>query len=141
MRSLLICFLSIVSFIVSFSFAQEGNVDEEVQKARSFYFNPLKVKRDPFLPPNSLKTSGTSDLVNFDTNEMSLVAILSGMGAPKAMILLPGGKTHIVQKGDQIGRNRGRVKQITSSEVIVQETFKDYKNTTRSSVTKIKLAE
>lgn len=131
----------LMSAFVGFSSAQENQVDEEVQKARSFYFNPLKVKRDPFLPPSSLKSSTSSDLVNYDTNEMSLVAILSGMGAPKAMILLPSGKTHIVQKGDQIGRNRGRVKQITANEVVVQETFKDYKNTTRSSVTKIKLAE
>jgi Tfp pilus assembly protein PilP len=106
-----------------------------------YVFNPQKLKRDPFLPPDSLLQEKVSELLLYELSEMNLVAILSGMGAPRAMLMLPSGNTHIVQKGDQLGRNRGRVSQITHNELVVRETYKDYKNRQKNSFTRLKLAD
>jgi Tfp pilus assembly protein PilP len=93
-----------------------------------FSFNPLKVKRDPFTPPPVQPTEDVSDLLNFDLFELKLVAVMTGLGAPKAMVVLPDGKTHIVQQNDRIGRNRGFVVQVKENELVVQETFRDHRN-------------
>jgi len=126
--------LAILFVFSIFCFGQDN------EKAR-FYFNPLKVRRDPFLPPAAFERKGVNELTSFELNEMSLVAVLSGMGAAKAMILLPNGKTHIVQRGDAIGRNRGRVSAISGSEVVVKESFKDYKGSVKTSTAKLVLEE
>ncbi len=110
-------------------------------ESHSYTFNPLSVKRDPFEAPEINEKAGVNDLMKFDLNEMNLVAILSGMGRPQGMIVLPNGKTHIVQVGDLIGRHSGRIAKISDNEVIVKETFRDYQNRTRTSLTNLVLAQ
>jgi type IV pilus assembly protein PilP len=106
----------------------------------AYSFNPLAVKRDPFTPP-SVKGAEVSDLRRYDLNEMNLVAILMGMGAPQAMIQLPNGKTHIVQVGTPIGRRNGKVFKIKSDEVVVRESFTDYQNRVKSDFTSLVIAQ
>src|SRR5262245_53428079 len=96
--------------------------------APPYTFNPLSVKRDPFQAPDFKSAVTQSELQRYDLNEMNLVAILTGMGRPQAMIVLPSGKTHIVQVGDQMGRHNGRISKISDNEIVVRETFKDYQN-------------
>ena len=112
-----------------------------ISDSSTYTFNPLSVKRDPFEPPEASDKAGVNDLLRFDLNEMNLVAIMSGMGRPQGMIVLPNGKTHIVQTGDIIGRHNGKIAKITDSEVIVKETFRDYQNRLRSSLTNLVLAQ
>ncbi len=110
-------------------------------EAQGYTFNPIAVKRDPFDPPLFSDNSKVSELQLFDLNEMNLVAVLTGMGRPQAMLVLPNGKTHIVQAGDQIGRHKGRVSRITENEIVVKEVFKDYQGRSKTSLTNLVLAQ
>lgn len=106
-----------------------------------YTFNPLAVKRDPFEMPDLSSKSVQSDLEQYDLNEMNLVAILTGMGRPQAMLVLPNGKTHIVQVGDRVGRHSGKIFRIKENEIVVKETFRDYQNKSRTSLTNLVLAQ
>jgi Tfp pilus assembly protein PilP len=107
--------------------------------AEEFSFNPLKVKRDPFTPPPVAPSENVSDLLNFDLFELKLVAVMMGLGAPKAMVVLPDGKTHIVQQNDRIGRNRGFVVQVKDDELVVQEVFRDHRNREKKEFRSLKI--
>jgi Tfp pilus assembly protein PilP len=104
-----------------------------------YSFNPLGVKRDPFVPPEVAKKA-VGELNRYDINEMTLVAIMTGLGPAQAMIVLPNNSTHIVQTGDSIGRRNGRVARITANEVIIKESFRDYQNREKESQTSLVLA-
>jgi hypothetical protein len=104
-------------------------------------FNPVGVKRDPFQAPASREHEETNELLLFDLNEVNLVGIISGMGPPQGMVVLPNGSTHVVQVRDRIGRHNGRVHKITSSEVVVKESFKDFQGRVQFSFAKLLLAK
>lgn len=106
-----------------------------------YSFNPLQVKRDPFKPPESHDNKSVNELTLFDTNEMKLVAILTGSGSPQAMLVLPNKKTHIVQTGDAIGRRNGVVVRMTSNEVVVRESFVDFQGRKKTILNNLVLAE
>jgi len=106
----------------------------------AYSFNPLAVKRDPFLPPEAGGAKTVRELNRYEISEMQLVAVMTGLGAPQAMIVLPNGSTHIVQTGDSIGPRDGKVSRIASSEIAIRETFKDFQGNRKSSVTNLVLA-
>ncbi|MEO5667276.1 MAG: pilus assembly protein PilP [Bdellovibrionota bacterium] len=108
-------------------------------KVEDFTFNPLEVKRDPFAPPEVKVSDEVDELRKYDFFEMKLVAIMTGLGAAKAMIVLPSGKTHIVQEGDRIGRNSGSVISITAKQLTVVESFKDFRGREKKSYEKLTL--
>jgi len=106
-------------------------------KLEDFTFNPLSVKRDPFTPP-SIETKGNeNELVKFDLLEMKLVAIMTGLGTPKAMLVLPSGASHIIQEGDRLGKNRGYVSKIEPKAITVVESFKDFRGRTKKNYEKL----
>jgi Tfp pilus assembly protein PilP len=108
-------------------------------RIEDFTFNPLEVKRDPFSPPEVKASEQVDELRRYDLFEMKLVAIMTGLGAPKAMLVLPSGKTHIVQEGDRVGRNKGYVMKITAKELTVVESFKDFRGREKKSYEKLTL--
>jgi Tfp pilus assembly protein PilP len=80
--------------------------------------------------------------------EMRLIAIVSGMPRPKAMLVDPGGVGHVVERGDYIGRPKmiqatgsvsmtlnWRVDRIRDNEVVL--TQQDPADPTRAALTKI----
>ena len=106
-------------------------------KLEDFTFNPISVKRDPLTPP-AVETKGVeNELLGFDLLEMKLVAIMTGLGTPKAMIVLPSGSSHIIQEGDRIGKNRGYVTKIRAKAVTVVESFKDFRGRTKKNYEKL----
>ena len=107
----------------------------------NYSFNPLQVHRDPFAPPEQDKYKMINDLLLFDTNEIKLVGIVTGFGSPQAMFVLPNGKTHIVRTGDAIGRRKGVIKHITTSEVIVRESFVDFRGRKKTFLNQIVLTQ
>ena len=113
---------------------------QTMQSQEGWNFNPLNVKRDPFMAPSGDKKEAVNELRRFDLNEINLVAVLMGLGAPQAMVVLPNKKTHIVQVNDPIGRHNGRIYRITPNEVVVQEAFKDFKGRDKKSLTSLMLA-
>ncbi len=54
-----------------------------------------------------------------------LVAVISGIDNPRALIMAPDGKKYITKKGDLIGLKAGKILKIAKSKVIVEERFKD----------------
>jgi Tfp pilus assembly protein PilP len=63
------------------------------------------------------------------------------MGSPQAMVALPDKSTHIVQVGDQIGRRRGVIAKISTNEIVIRETFRDYQNRSTTETTTLVLAQ
>ena len=107
---------------------------------KSYYFDPTKIKRDPFQPSNDVG-SNKNLLTAFDVTRFQLVAVLTGLGSPRAMIMLPNRQTEIVRVGDGLGRNNGKVHRITDSEVVVRESYKDYQGKQRSYFTSLVIAD
>lgn len=98
------------------------------QALENFTFNPLEVKRDPFSPPDrKMSLVDGNELIRYDLFELKLVAVMTGLGASKAMIVLPNGATHIVQQGDRLGRNSGYITDIKMDRLVVLESFKDFR--------------
>ncbi len=106
----------------------------------TYVFDQSHIKRDPFKP---LEETGDNRklLTIYDVTKFQLVAILTGMGAPRAMIMLPNQTTEILQVGDTIGRNNGKIQKIADSEVVIKETYKDYQGKMRSYFTSLVIAE
>lgn len=85
----------IASFTEQFSCplsTQQLNAEEEL-----YVFEPSKLKRDPFHPTKDVIQNKNS-LLAYDITRFQLVAILTGMGSPKAMLLLPNRQTEIITK-------------------------------------------
>jgi len=130
-------FLSLSLLISCFLSAQprERSNDEKI-----YYFEPSKIKRDPFLPSTGANNNKNL-LTAFDVTRFQLVAVLTGLGAPRAMIMLPNRQTEIIRVGDTLGKNNGKVHRINDSEVVVRESYKDYQGKMRSYFTSLVIAE
>ncbi|MGI5862995.1 MAG: pilus assembly protein PilP [Myxococcales bacterium] len=98
-----------------------------------YAYSPIG-KRDPFrsvLDDEQAKpqlAAGVRDcgpLCKWDLEQFKLVAVISGMSNPLAMVEDPSGRGYVVRRGTFIGKRNGKVSQIRSGEVIVTEVFKD----------------
>ena len=118
------------------------SVDPLAAEANGGYsFNPLAVKRDPFKPPEIKGGKNHNELLIYDLGQLSLVAILTGLGEAQAMFVIPGGKTKIVRVGDAIGKHNGKVSKITPTEVQIKESFRDYQNRVKTDITTLVVAD
>jgi type IV pilus assembly protein PilP len=86
-------------------------------------FKPLIVER-PEVPPQKVaevvSESGTP-LEKMELKQLKLVAIVWSIREPKAMVEDGAGKGYIITNGTSIGKNKGKVTQITSAGVVVSE--------------------
>lgn len=95
-------------------------------------------RRDPFMPfgttsvlaqpmpmgpsvPATLLPPSENSLTLFDLTQLRVVAIVWDVKDPKAMIMDPKGKLHMLHKDSAIGRNNGFVYAIREGEVVVIE--------------------
>lgn len=133
MRKLLLCNVCLLG--VAFAQPKTRSRDD-----KSYYYEPSKMKRDPFQP---LADAGSNKslLTAFDVTRFQLVAVLTGMGSPRAMIMLPNKETEIVRVGDKLGKNNGKVHRINDSEVVIKESYKDYQGKMRSYFTSLVIAD
>jgi len=93
-----------------------------------FAYNPAG-RRDPFAPliVKQEKTSKLGDrppLERYNLYEFKMMGVLWGGFGYNAMLEGPDGKGYFVRVGTVIGPNKGVVKKITQSSVIVEEKFK-----------------
>ncbi|MBN2493534.1 MAG: pilus assembly protein PilP [Deltaproteobacteria bacterium] len=102
--------------------------------ADSFIYTPVG-KRDPFksqyrMPKARTETGPseviTSPLQQFEIDQLKLIAVVSGISQPRAMVEGPGGKGYTVKIGTRIGKNFGKVVKIKSSELIIAEDYRDW---------------
>jgi type IV pilus assembly protein PilP len=89
-------------------------------------------KRDPFqaLP---LKTQtkrrpreNLSPLERYDLGQLKLVGIVLEAKDPRAMVEDSAGLGYVVKIGTPIGPNEGKIREIKSSEVVIEESYIDF---------------
>jgi type IV pilus assembly protein PilP len=86
-------------------------------------------KRDPFRSflseiargQGSLTTRCSTPLGRFELDQLKLVAVVTGLEDPVAMLEAPSGVGYSVRRGACIGKNGGVVAAVRSGEVIVSE--------------------
>lgn len=111
-------------------------VKVELLPAVTYTYNP-KGKPDPFKPlvvekpetPLTLKkvaevvTEPGTPLERLELSQIKLVALIWGVREPRAMVEDGAGKGYVIMSGTPIGRNKGKVAQITSAGVVVSERY------------------
>ena len=102
--------------LVSFTYNPKGKVNP---------FRPLVVEK-PDVPPSKAKgpqaiPADATPLERMDLDKVKLVAVVWSIPEPKAMVEDAQGKGYILTKGTPIGKNRGRVSQISPTGVVVTE--------------------
>ncbi len=85
-------------------------------------YNPAG-KRNPF--EDLCKTGCCGKKPVYGLSQMLLDGIIKGQDHDVAHIRLPDKRDLYVKTGDEIGPNKGRVKQITENEVVVEEIYVD----------------
>jgi type IV pilus assembly protein PilP len=90
-------------------------------------------KRDPFRsaidekagPSEATDRPDCGPLCKWELEQLRLVAVISGVSNPLAMVEDPNGRGYIVRRGTFVGKRNGKVTQIRSGEVVVTEIYKD----------------
>ena len=96
----------------------------------AYVYTPIG-KRDPFrslFEQLSLEEAEQqlTDLQKYELDQLKLVAIVSRIANPYAMVEDPEGKGHSLTRGTLIGKNWGRVSAITAECIYVKEEYRDY---------------
>jgi type IV pilus assembly protein PilP len=86
-------------------------------------------KRDPFRSfladltsvEKSASTRCATPLGRFELEQLKLVAVVTGLDDPVAMVEAPGGIGYSLKRGACVGRNGGVVSVVRSGEVVVSE--------------------
>jgi type IV pilus assembly protein PilP len=103
-------------------------IEEKPQTAYSY--NPLG-RRDPFAPiimkeEKQAKSGDRPPLERYNLYEFKLTGVIwEGFGY-NALIEGPDGKGYLVRAGTVIGPNKGVVKKITQSTMVIEEKFKNF---------------
>jgi len=99
---------------------------EEAEEASHYTYNPIG-KRDPFRSfiagEREDEIRSPTPLQKYDVTDYRLVGIVWGVNAPRAMVEDPARAGHVIELGTYIGKNWGKVTQITSTEVVVTEEY------------------
>jgi len=92
-----------------------------------YSYNPL-AKRDPFRSlieevraPSVENTVCTEPLCQWDLDQLTLVAVVTGEANPLAMVEDPGGKGYLIRRSSRVGKQGGKVTQILRDTVTVTE--------------------
>ncbi|MFY3742882.1 pilus assembly protein PilP [Anaeromyxobacter sp. Red801] len=86
-------------------------------------------KRDPFRSfladvaqaGNGLQTRCATPLGRFELDQLKLVAVVTGLEDPVAMVETPAGVGYAVRRGACLGKNGGTVAAVRSGELVVTE--------------------
>lgn len=114
-------------------------------KIMPFVYVPVK-KRDPFRPPYLTQTTKRTtesqtkttpivrprirrkpqtELEKYELDQITVVATITGVANPIAMVEGPDGQGFVVRRGTSIGRNGGRVARIYSTGIVISEVSRD----------------
>ena len=106
-----------------------SRLDRAIAAQADYIYNPIG-KRDPFRAflAGGGRGAGEDDtprtpLQRFEIDEYRLVGIIWGIDRPRALVEDPDKVGHVMEIGTYIGKNWGKVTQITSSEVVVTEEY------------------
>ena len=105
----------------------------EVAPGVEYLYSPVG-KRDPFRSAIEDKLTSADEgadrgscgpLCKWELEQLRLVAVISGVSNPLAMVEDPNGRGYIVRRGTFVGKRNGKVSQIRSGEVVVTEIYRD----------------
>lgn len=107
--------------------AAEENVAAQVE---NYFYDPIG-KRDPFRSfildrIKDADADAKGPLEQFDLSQLDVTGVMWEGERRRALVLDPSGQTYIVQEGDPIGKNDGRVVSIGDSVMKVRETYVDF---------------
>ncbi len=92
----------------------------------TYTYNPIG-KRDPFRSfisgPREDDIRSPTPLQRWDIDQFLLVGIVWGIDQPRAMVEDPEDASHVLELGTYIGRNWGKVSQVTADSVIITEEY------------------
>ncbi len=92
----------------------------------SYTYNPIG-KRDPFRSfianRQEQEIRSPTPLQQYEIEQLELVGIVWGIDQPRALIQDPQRVSHVVERGTYIGRNWGKVTEITSRAVVITEEY------------------
>jgi type IV pilus assembly protein PilP len=105
-------------------------LDAAIAAQEGYVYNPIG-KRDPF---RSFLATGTREeddtprtpLQRYDLDQYALVGVIWGIDRPRALVEDPENTGHVIEIGTYIGKNWGKVTQITSSGVVVTEEYQTF---------------
>ena len=72
-------------------------------------------------------------------DQLRVIGVIVGKGEPKAMVIAPDNKSFVLKKGTKIGRNNGKVSQITTDAIFIEEQYLDFSGVVKSKMQEIKL--
>lgn len=107
-------------------------------------------RKDPFKPFISVKAASPADMKgvrgkdtlpihSFDVSQFRLIGIVADPKGNKAMVVDSAGKAYVLKLGMTIGKNEGKIIQISTSGVDVVEQFRDDNNKIRKETIRIPL--
>jgi type IV pilus assembly protein PilP len=100
-----------------------------VEKMRNPFQSYLAKER---VRPARVKTP----LEEYETASLKLMAVISNVADPVALIQTPDGKRYVVKRGDRVGVKEGRIVAISATSIVVQEEEVDEEgNVSRPMVT------
>lgn len=124
-----------------------------------FVYVPVN-KRDPFrapyltqadvpVPSNTTrrvavvekKREPQTELEKFELDQLTVVATITGVANPMAMVQDPKGLGHMVRRGTLIGRNGGRVQRIHSDGVVIEQESRNEAGVRLVSRVKLRIKE
>ena len=109
--------------------AAAAETKPEIVATVEYAYNPVG-KRDPFRAPEELRQRTLADmgaapctepLCQWDLEQLTLTAVVTGDANPFAMLEDPQGRGYIVRRNSRVGRQGGKVTQILRDRLIVTE--------------------
>ncbi len=101
-----------------------AKISEKEKDSPSFTIENSLTIRDPFrrpAPPGSANDLTIPELERFELEKYKLVGVMTGPKKPKALIVAPSGKMHIIDASTRIGTRHGVVRQIMQGAISVEE--------------------
>jgi Tfp pilus assembly protein PilP len=116
-------------------------IEEKPQVA--YTYNPVG-RREPFAPlivkqETTSKLGDRPPLERYNLYEFKMMGVIWGGFGYNAMLEGPDGKGYFVRVGTVIGPNKGVVKKITQTTIVVEEKFKSFSGTPERKETVIQL--
>jgi type IV pilus assembly protein PilP len=109
---------------------EAGDLDGAFAALAVDYLYDPKGKRDPFesYRHNSGPELGSlvTPLMNYELEQIAVVAVVWDTGRPRAIVADPRGVTYVVREGTPVGKNDGQVIHIGDNLVLVKETYVDF---------------
>ena len=108
--------------------AVEDPLSKAIADQENYVYNPIG-KRDPFRSflnftrRDDRNSERLGPLQKYEIDQYHLVGIIWGIDRPRALVQDPSDTGHVAEIGTYIGKNWGKVTQITQAEVVVTEEY------------------